>query len=77
MLLADFVYSQKDVCRVFKPVIDDMQFEYIEALAAGRLWKARWVCIRGRSAFWTTVVVHASTSAVLKVFGAFRMMGGM
>jgi hypothetical protein len=71
-----FVYSKKDYTRVFGPAIDDIQFEYIEALAAGEQWRARWVCIRGFFTLVRTVVIHKSTSIIAQVYAAIRLLIG-
>jgi hypothetical protein len=74
--IADFVYSRKTVEHVFKPMIADLEYEYIEALAAGRPLKARWVHIRGIFAFWMTAAVHASTSTVVQAISIGRFLIG-
>ena len=39
--------TENNFTRILKPAICDMQHEHLEALATGRVWKARWVQIRG------------------------------
>ncbi len=51
MSLVDFLYSQDDVEKTFRPIISDWQKEYFEALAAQRLWKSRWINFRYRYRF--------------------------
>jgi hypothetical protein len=48
---ADFFYSRKSVDECLRPTIQDLQDEYVEALAAKRPQKARWVRIRGTWSF--------------------------
>jgi hypothetical protein len=50
--LADFFSSKKTRKLILTPIIADMQEEYFDALMADRIWKARWVRIRGCCAFW-------------------------
>jgi hypothetical protein len=46
-VLLDFVCTAKSFRGVFEPIIADMQDEYVQAVAAGRHQKARWVRLRG------------------------------
>jgi len=62
--IVSFIYSKKTVDRVFSQVITDTREEFLEALAAGNLWHARWIHVRGVLSFLTTVVVHAGSSAM-------------
>lgn len=43
---AEFLCSRKSYEQVAKPTIADMQHEYFEALAQGKLLKARWIHLR-------------------------------
>lgn len=54
--LSEFLFSRHDFTRVFEPTLDDLQHEYLESLAAGALWRARWVRVRGIWAFWSAFV---------------------
>ena len=45
--ILSFLLTREAYRRFVEPAIADMQHEYIEALAAGRLWQARWIAIRG------------------------------
>jgi hypothetical protein len=45
--IADFFCCKKTVEGIVTPLIADMQFEYNEALAAKRKYKAGWVRVRG------------------------------
>jgi len=49
--LSDFVFSQKLNDEIFQPMLDDVQFEYNEAIARNRLKKAKWITIRGHLSF--------------------------
>jgi hypothetical protein len=49
--LADFLFSKQTNERVFFPVVADMREEYFEALSQNRIWKARWVHVRGTWSF--------------------------
>ncbi len=52
---AEFVFSRRDFSLVLEPVVRDLRQEYLAALAKRRLWKARWVRLRGTWAFWSAV----------------------
>ena len=72
--MAHFIYSKKTVTRVFVQGIADTQEEYIEALATGANWHARWIHVRGIMSFWSTVTFHAATSIVAKAVAVFRLV---
>jgi len=48
--IADFLFSRKTNEEITRPIIADMQFEYNEALFAGRKYKAKYIRARG---LWT------------------------
>lgn len=50
--IADFFSSKKTRKFILAPIIADMQEEYFDSLMEDRIWKARWVRIRGCWAFW-------------------------
>lgn len=41
-----FIYSRTTVELTFKPLVADLRYEYFDALASNRKWKARWIYIR-------------------------------
>ena len=47
-----FLLTRKAYRRYVEPVIADMQFEYLEALAAGHCWHARWI----RARVWLVII---------------------
>lgn len=55
MIFAEFAYSKKKCENVLFPAITDMREEYFEALSENRVWKARWVWLRGLWSFWAAV----------------------
>lgn len=65
---ADFFCSPKTVERVLAPIISDLQVEYVEALAAGRTVKARWVRARGYWAFFKAVALYSLLKALVDVW---------
>ncbi len=70
--VAEFLFSPKTCTNVLEPIIRDLQDEHNEALAALRLWKARYVRMRGYCAFWCAVSAQTSSSLVkllLKALG--------
>ncbi len=53
------------------PIISDMREEYFEALSQNRIWKARWVRIRGTYSFFAAIGldrVFAFVSFFVKVW---------
>jgi hypothetical protein len=44
--VVDFFYSAVAVENIFKPIVVDWRTECFEALAKGRIWKARWINVR-------------------------------
>lgn len=72
-LIADFFSSKKTRKLILTPIIADMQEEYFDALMADRIWKARWVRIRGCCAFWQALGI----SGFLKTVSvAWRLLAG-
>lgn len=63
----EFLFSRKSVDQIFQPIIADMQVEYIDAIAARRYWKARWVAARGYATFWYALVLQVLALA-LQIF---------
>ena len=55
LAVAEFVFSKKQNEKVFVPIIADMREEYFEALSQSRIWKARWVRIRGTYSFFAAM----------------------
>ncbi len=70
LALAEFLFSRKIYKKVLQPIIRDLQDEHLEALAAHRLWKARYVRLRGYCAFWSAVWAQFSGSLVRKLLKA-------
>lgn len=69
---ADFCFSKKTFTQVLEPILSDMQLEHIEALAAGRPWKARMVLVRGYYSFWSAVVAQLPLSLVRQVYEIWK-----
>jgi hypothetical protein len=55
--ISRFTFSTKIFAHVYEPMIADMRHEYIEALAAGEKWHARWIHTRGVLAFCKAVML--------------------
>jgi hypothetical protein len=64
--LAQLCFSKKTCSRVFEPTLSDLWTEYIEALGANDLWRARLVLLRGYGSFWATFAAQLPVS-VLRV----------
>ena len=63
-----FLYTKKAFERVFADQFADMEIEYFEALKSGDARLARWVKVRGYLMLFATVVDHAMTNTVYRVF---------
>jgi hypothetical protein len=53
--LAEFLLTQKSYHEIVVPIISDMREEYFEALSQNRIWKARWVRVRGTWSFFAAL----------------------
>jgi hypothetical protein len=71
--IADFLSSKKTRKLVLAPIIADMQEEYFDSLMEDRIWKARWVRIRGCWAFWQSWGIAGSLK---KVGDIWKLLGG-
>lgn len=70
--IISWVYSAKTVSQVFRPTINDMQFEHIQALAEGNPLKARWVLLRGYSSVWSAAVAQAPLSLMKRLYELWK-----
>ena len=61
--VAEFVFSKKSYEQIYDPLVSDLRFEYFEALASNRRWKARWVRARGYGSFLTAALAHAAAAS--------------
>lgn len=66
--VASFLYSPKIVENVFMPLVHDWRLEYFEAFNNKNRWKARWISVRYRWAFFEVIVI----SKVLSLLKAIR-----
>jgi hypothetical protein len=55
LAFAEFLLSKKNFNDICVPTIADMREEYNEALLQNRIWKARWVRIRGTYSFFAAI----------------------
>ena len=72
--LADFIFSGKTFSVVFEPIVTDLRDEYIEAYGHERLWKARWVQIRGYWSFWSAVFAQVPLSLLKRLIDIWKAM---
>jgi hypothetical protein len=61
---AGWFFSRRTLEEVLQPVLADMQAEFVEAVSEGRIYKARWVQLRGYVRFWTHVAAQCPVSIV-------------
>lgn len=66
--VADFLCSKKTIEEIAKPLIADMQFEYYEALFAGRKLKAVWIRIRYTASFFMAIGLYRLLKFVATIF---------
>jgi hypothetical protein len=73
--ILEWVYSPKTVKRVFRPAVADMQHEHLEALASGKVWKARWVLLRGRCSLVSAAIAQAPFSLLKRLYEIWKAVG--
>jgi hypothetical protein len=71
---ARWFFAPKTVSAILEPVLSDMQVEFIEALAAKRPAKARWVQIRGYWTFWQHVALQIPVSITHLLVSLWKSM---
>lgn len=76
LALAEFFCSRKTFTGVFLPAIIDLQLEYCEALDQDRIWKARWVRLRGWCSFWNAAAMQLPLSALRILVQLWKVGGG-
>ncbi len=64
---AEFLFSAKTYSEVLEPTLRDLRLEHIEALAAGRIGKARWVKLRGYFSFWSAIIALTPVSLLKRL----------
>jgi len=69
-----FVFSKRAFDSVFAQGIVDMRIEYVDAIASGYMWKARWVVFRDHLGLALTTGAYLGTVIVKKVTGIWRMI---
>lgn len=70
-----FVYSRKTMARVFEPTLADMQTEWQDAMVANRIWKARWVRVRGYASLANAAGAHSLVGLVKQVVSFWKASG--
>jgi ferric-dicitrate binding protein FerR (iron transport regulator) len=68
--IAEFLLTRETYRRYVKPIIADMQDEYIEHLARGHKWRARWIAARGHFLVVPGWIYALVTRAVKRIFSA-------
>jgi RNA polymerase sigma-70 factor (ECF subfamily) len=69
--IAEFICSKKTIDEIVRPLLADMQFEYIQALSAGRNWKATWVRARGCWSFFSALGINRIVRMFVRIFLRF------
>jgi hypothetical protein len=75
LALAEFFCSRKTYTGIFLPTIIDLRVEYCEALDQGKIWKARWVLLRGWCSFWNAAAMRLPISAVRILVRLWQVSG--
>ena len=65
--ILEFLYTKKNFERIFEPMIADMQEEYFEALSAKRIWKTRWIHLRGIISLLVAITYHPTVSLMKRI----------
>ncbi len=65
-----FLLTRDAYRRFVKPVIADMQHEYIEAIAAGETWRARWIVVLGHLHIVPGWLYGLAARAIKRIFTA-------
>jgi len=68
--IAEFLLTRAIFRRYVRPIIADMQDEYVECIARGERWRAHWVAVRGHFLVVPGWVYALVSRAVRKFFGA-------
>lgn len=68
--IAEFLLTREAYHRYVAPTIADMQKEYIECLAKGDVWRARWIAVRGHILVIPGWMYALAARAVMKIFNA-------
>jgi hypothetical protein len=55
LICSEFILPKNYYTNVALPVVVDMRGEYFDALSQNRIWKARWVRIRGTYSFFAAI----------------------
>lgn len=74
---ADRTFSRRTTGRVFRPIIADMQHEYGDALARHEGGEATGILVRGRAAFFATVITYVATRRYHLLSRGSPMRAGM
>jgi hypothetical protein len=71
---AEFFFSRRTSELVLEPTLRDLLDEYCEALEQGRLWKARWVRVRGYWSFWSAAGAQLAVSFARTVLQIWKLL---
>jgi len=71
-VFAEFTFSRRTFDLLLEPTLRDLLDEYLQAQDDKRLWKARWVRIRGYWSFWSAVIAQLPISAVKMVYTIWK-----
>jgi RNA polymerase sigma-70 factor (ECF subfamily) len=69
--IAELMCCKKTMDEIVRPLLADMQFEYEEALAAGRKSKATWIRVRGCWSFSTALGLNRLIGVFARIFLRF------
>jgi hypothetical protein len=68
--IAEFILTRESYKRYVRPIIADMQDEYVECIARGDEWRAHWVAVRGHFLVVPGWIYALVSRAARRIFGA-------
>lgn len=71
----EFVYSRETFENIFQQTIADLRHEFNNALTKGRVWKARWIRLRGYLSIINTVVTHGVAKIIRQLVWIIHLIG--
>ncbi|HEV7689770.1 MAG TPA: GcrA family cell cycle regulator [Hyphomonadaceae bacterium] len=72
--LSRFIYPKRMFERIFEPTISDMREEFYQALSEGKVWKAKYIVVRGHVAVFNAAGLQVPVS-LLRLIGAIWRIG--
>ncbi|HKO94602.1 MAG TPA: hypothetical protein VJU61_25785 [Polyangiaceae bacterium] len=71
----DFTFSRRTCQRFFHPIVAEMRDEINADLQEGRLWRARWVSVRGHGELALAVIAYCTCFFVKRLSTIWKVIG--